>query len=93
MKYGKDDLYGILAEIINSNDKNSFSFTFSDIKGKNISTDIGLDSLDIMAFLFDVEEKFSIKLPDEDFDELGLMNLDKLVDYLTAKTPQDVKLK
>jgi acyl carrier protein len=88
MKYGKDDLYGILAEIINSNDKNSFSFKFSDIKGKNLSTDIGLDSLDIMAFLFDVEEKFGIKLPDEDFDELGLMNLDNMVDYLTAKISQ-----
>ncbi|MBU0764110.1 MAG: hypothetical protein KJ607_04665 [Bacteroidetes bacterium] len=88
MKYGKDDLYGILAEIINSNDKNNFAFEFSDIKGKNLSTDIGLDSLDIMAFLFDVEEKFGVKLPDEDFDELGLMNIDNLVDYLTVKISQ-----
>lgn len=88
MKYAKDDLYGILAEIINSNDKNNFAFKFSDIKGKNLSTDIGLDSLDIMAFLFDVEEKFGVKLPDEDFDELGLMNIDNLVDYLTAKISQ-----
>lgn len=45
----------------------------------------GLDSLDFMNLLFAAEERFGIKIADEDIEEHQLTRMDKLTEYLAAR--------
>lgn len=42
----------------------------------------GLDSLDLVTILFTIEEKFSIKIPEEDINEGKLSSIDCIVSYI-----------
>ena len=45
----------------------------------------GLDSLDIVNLLFAIEEKFGVKIPDEDLEEKELLVFGNLVKFLIEK--------
>lgn len=53
--------------------------------GADIFDDLGLDSLDQIEFLFNIETKFGVKIEDETFEELGLRNFDRLVSHLMER--------
>lgn len=55
-----------------------------DKPGADIFEDFGLDSLDQLEFLYNVEEKFGVKIDDDTFEELELRAFDKLVGHLAA---------
>ena len=44
-----------------------------------------MDSLDAISFLFEVENEFNIKIPEEDIDKLDLFNLNNLYDYVSRQ--------
>jgi acyl carrier protein len=46
--------------------------------------EIGVDSLDLSGILLEIEEKFSIKIPDQDIARLE--TIDMIVEYLREKT-------
>jgi acyl carrier protein len=46
--------------------------------------DIGIDSLDLSGILLEIEEKFKIKIPDQDIERLE--TIDKIVEYVNEKT-------
>ncbi len=50
--------------------------------GADIFDDFGLDSLDQIEFLFNVEKTFGVTIADETFEEEGLRQFDKLVAHL-----------
>ena len=52
----------------------------------NLVDDLNMDSLDAISFLFEVENEFRVKIPEEDIDQLELFNLNKLYDYISKKT-------
>ena len=43
---------------------------------------IGLDSLDIVTLLFNIEEKYGVKIPDEEIEEKGLLRLGAMADHV-----------
>jgi acyl carrier protein len=45
----------------------------------------GLDSLDIVNLLFAIEEKFGVKIPDEDLEEKELLVFGNLVKFPIEK--------
>jgi len=45
--------------------------------------DIGLDSLDLVDLTMDIEDAFSIQIPDEDLPKLDTVG--KVVDYIIEK--------
>jgi len=51
----------------------------------NIIDDLNMDSLDAISFLFEVESKFNVKVPEEAIDEFGLLNLNQLYDYISKQ--------
>lgn len=53
--------------------------------GADIFEDFGLDSLDQIEFLFNVEQQFGVKIVDETFEEQGLRQFDRLVAHLVAQ--------
>ncbi len=56
------------------------SVDVSTIKDDTILSEIGIDSLEMMDVLLKIEEKFNIKIPDEDIDALN--TIDSIVSYL-----------
>jgi acyl carrier protein len=44
-----------------------FDFNVEELKPKTTLEDLGLDSLDKIEFMFDIENEFHIKIPDEEF--------------------------
>jgi len=48
----------------------------------SISGDLGFDSLDIMTLLFELEERFGVAIPEDDFEEMKLDDLSTLAKYI-----------
>lgn len=44
--------------------------------------ELGMDSLDIVNYLFSIEERFNISLPMDDVEEKKLFVLGRMVNYL-----------
>jgi acyl carrier protein len=76
MKNNKDTLMSIAS-----------STAHKDISNLNVNIidDLNMDSLDAISFLFEVENEFNIKIPEEDIDKLDLFNLNKLYDYVSRQ--------
>lgn len=51
----------------------------------NLQSDLNMDSLDVMSFLFEVEAQCNIKVPEEDIDAKRLLNLGNLCSYIHNK--------
>ncbi|WP_460907986.1 acyl carrier protein [Spirosoma areae] len=49
----------------------------------HFSRDLGLDSLDIVDLIMQLEKAFGIRIPDEDYDKLTTMQ--DVLDYLQAE--------
>ncbi len=60
---------GVDVETINENSK--------------LVDDLGADSLDLVELTMDLEEKFEMKIPDEDVGKLT--DVKSIVDYVTSK--------
>lgn len=75
----KDEVRAALIGILRSMGKE-----FEDRAGADIFEDFGLDSLDQIEFLFNVEQELGVKIDDETFEEQGLRQFDRLVDHLAA---------
>jgi acyl carrier protein len=54
----------------------------SGIKGDMLLRDAGIDSLDMMNVFLAIEEKFAIRIPDEDINKLD--TIDNIVLYLNG---------
>ena len=54
-------------------------------KGKNLRDDLGLDSLDVISLLFEVERYFDIQIPEEDIAEKDLLEIDQFIAYIGSK--------
>jgi acyl carrier protein len=55
------------------------------IEDKTNLKEAGLDSLDIVNLLFAIEERFGVKIPDEDLEEKELLVFGNLVNFLLEK--------
>jgi acyl carrier protein len=77
---GRDDILLRLAEMINAN---------TDYKGEiNLDTDlkaVGLDSLDVINYLFNIEEAYGIQVPEEDYEDKNLKVMGNMVEYLADR--------
>lgn len=80
----QDETYEILASLVGEVMGKSLIISATEIRGKNIVKDLTLDSLDVIRLILLIEERFSIKLPD-DLDSLGLINADNMAKYLCER--------
>jgi len=60
-----------------------FSLASDDVKDDTTLSDMGLDSLDSATFLLSVEEKYGVKIPDEDMGDLE--TLGDIIAYVEKK--------
>lgn len=54
---------------------------------KNISNDLGADSLDALEVIIDLENHYNIEIPDEQVEAFDTVQ--DVVDYITANVKED----
>lgn len=79
--------YQKIAELLHEVDEKLQALTAAEIRGKHLTQDLGLDSLDVIKFVLLVEEKFGVRVADEEIDERELLKLDNLAGYLAERVP------
>ena len=77
--------YERIAELLHEVDDKLQPVTASEIRGKHLTQDLGLDSLDVIKFVLLVEEKFGLKVADEEIDTRELLKVDNLAGYLAER--------
>jgi len=80
-----DGLIGRIAELLHEVDEKLARVTPAEIRGKHVTQDLGLDSLDVIKFVLLVEEKFGLKLEDAEIDGRELLKVDNLARYLAER--------
>lgn len=84
MSKTEEQVIAEIAAVIREVDEDLQSISDSDVIGKTLSQDLGLDSLDAIKFFLLLEEKYGYKVPDADIDSHALMEVNNLVAYLVA---------
>ena len=56
-----------------------FEYKVEELAASTTLENLGLDSLDIIEFMFDIEEEFNIRIPDRDFK---VTTIQEMVDAL-----------
>ena len=62
-----------------------FDFNIGELKPKTRLEDLGLDSLDMIEFMFDIENEFKIKIPDQEFKVTTIQEIVDAVDRFISE--------
>ena len=62
-----------------------FDFNIEELKPTATLEDLGLDSLDMVDFLFDIENEFKIKIPDQEFRVRTIQEIVDAVDRFISE--------
>ena len=65
-----------------------FDYKIEDVTATTTLENLGLDSLDIIDFLFDIEDEFKIKVPDREFEVKTIQDMVDAVDRFISE--QDI---
>lgn len=66
-----------------------FDYKLEDLTASTTLENLGLDSLDIIDFLFDIEDEFNIKVPDREFEVTTIQDMVDALDRFISE--QDSK--
>ena len=77
--------YQSILELLHEVDDKLQTLTAATIRGQHLTQDLGLDSLDVIKFVLLVEEKFGLKLTDEEIDDRELLLVDNLARYVAER--------
>jgi acyl carrier protein len=64
---------------------NKFDFNIEELKPETTLENLGLDSLDKIEFMFDIESEFKIKIPDEEFKVVTIQDIVDAVDRFISE--------
>jgi acyl carrier protein len=67
-----------------------FDFKIEDLKPMTTLKELGIDSLDKIEFMFDVEDEFKIRIPDAEFQELKVETIQDFVDAIDRFVSEQV---
>ncbi|MBI5605187.1 MAG: acyl carrier protein [Deltaproteobacteria bacterium] len=57
-----------------------FEFDIEELKPTTVIEFLGIDSLDMIEFMFDIENEFNIKIPDREFKVTTIQDMVEAVD-------------
>jgi acyl carrier protein len=66
-----------------------FDYNIEELKAKTTLENLGLDSLDIIEFMFDIEDEFNIRIPDREFKVRTIQDMVDALDRFISE--QDSK--
>jgi acyl carrier protein len=69
-----------------------FDYQIEDVTATTTLENLGLDSLDIIEFTFDIENEFNIRIPDREFKVTTIQDMVDAVDRFISKqdSEQDI---
>jgi acyl carrier protein len=74
---------------------NKFDFNIEELKPETTLAHLGLDSLDKIEFMFDIEDEFGIKIPDEEFQASAITTIQDIVEavdrFVAEQTVKSLK--
>lgn len=87
MKLDENEILDTLKNILKKvqEDQHPKKIEAAQITPKDDLSLMGIDSLDMIAFRFALDEAFDIEIPDEDFEEKQLSNIENLIAYLKSR--------
>ena len=62
-----------------------FDYKIEDLAATTTLENLGLDSLDIIDFLFDIEDEFKIKVPDREFEVKTIQDMVDAMDRFISE--------
>jgi len=62
-----------------------FDFNIEELRPTTRLEDLGLDSLDMIEFMFDIENEFKIKIPDQEFKVTTIQEIVDAVDRFISE--------
>lgn len=62
-----------------------FDFNIEELKPDTTLEYLGLDSLDKIEFMFDIEDEFSIKIPDQEFKVTTIQDIVDAIDRFISE--------
>jgi len=62
-----------------------FDFNIRELKPTKRLEELGLDSLDMIEFMFDIENEFEIKIPDQEFKVTTIQEIVDAVDRFISE--------
>ena len=62
-----------------------FDFNIEELKPTTTLEHLGLDSLDKIEFMFDIEKEFNIKIPDEQFKVVTIRDMVDAIDRFVSE--------
>ena len=66
-----------------------FDYKIEELTATTTLENLGLDSLDIIEFMFDIENEFNIRIPDEDFKVTTVQDMvDALERFISEQDSQ-----
>ena len=70
-----------------------FDYQYEDLTATTTLENLGLDSLDIVEFMFDIEDEFNIRIPDREFKVTTIQDMVDAVDQFISKqdSEQDIR--
>jgi acyl carrier protein len=72
---------------------NKFDFNIEELKPTTTLEHLGLDSLDKIEFMFDIENEFKIKIPDEEFKVTTIQDMVDAIDrFVHEQAPGSPRL-
>ena len=68
-----------------------FDYKLEELTASTTLENLGLDSLDIIDFLFDIEDEFNIKVPDREFEVTTIQDMvDALDRFISEQDSEQV---
>lgn len=71
--------------------KNDIKVDLKALDHSELLSEQGLDSLDITSILFTIEDKFKIKISEEDLEQNKLSSINLIVSHINSATKSSVK--
>ncbi len=62
-----------------------FEFDIEELKPTTVIEFLGIDSLDMIEFMFDIENEFNIKIPDREFKVTTIQDMVEAVDRFVSE--------
>jgi acyl carrier protein len=62
-----------------------FDYNIEELKATTTLENLGLDSLDIIEFMFDIEDEFNIKIPDREFKVTTIQDMVDALDRFISE--------
>ena len=69
-----------------------FDFKIEELAATTTLENLGLDSVDILEFLFDIENKFNISIPDREFKVKTIQDMVDALDQFISEQDSEQKI-